>query len=259
MINMQFIISVLIRVNSCPQKLKPIMPTKKTTFRILRYKPGRIDPPRYQEFSLAADPDMSVLEVLEVIRFKQDSTLMYRHSCHHSSCGTCACKINGREQLACTTKLKDLNQRKITLKPLDGFDVIGDLVVDFSPIFNDIPEDWDYLKKSEVGTTDQAPAGITEFRRFENCIECGACISACPVRDKTANFMGPAALAALSSELVKSPHKTAALLAIAGNERGVHLCQRAFDCSRVCPTGVQPARHISDLRRRLQAAWRDAE
>jgi succinate dehydrogenase/fumarate reductase-like Fe-S protein len=57
------------------------MPAKKTTLRILRYKAGHIDPPRYQEFSLEADPDMSVLEALEAIRLKQDSTLMYRHSC----------------------------------------------------------------------------------------------------------------------------------------------------------------------------------
>ena len=79
------------------------MLTKIITLRILRYKPGHIDPPRYQEFSLEADPDMSVLDALEAIRLKQDSSLMYRQSCHHSSCGTCACKINGRERLNCIT------------------------------------------------------------------------------------------------------------------------------------------------------------
>ena len=33
------------------------MSKKKITLRILRYKPGRIDPPRYQEFSLEIDPE----------------------------------------------------------------------------------------------------------------------------------------------------------------------------------------------------------
>ena len=227
------------------------MPAKKTTLRILRYKPGRIDPPRYQEFSLEADPDMSVLEALEAIRLKQDSTLMYRHSCHHSSCGTCACKINGRERLTCTTKIKELKEGPITLAPLDGFKVSGDLVVDISPFYDDISEDWRYLRKSDNGKATQLPDGIKEFERFENCIECGACISACPAAHKNNGFIGPAGLAALNNELKKSSHKSEGLLETAGNARGERLCERALNCSRVCPTEVYPARHISELRKLL--------
>ena len=227
------------------------MLAKKTTLRILRYKAGHIDPPRYQEFSLEADPDMSVLEALEAIRLKQDSTLMYRHSCHHSSCGTCACKINGRERLTCITKIKELKGGPITLAPLDGFKVSGDLVVDISPIYNDISEDWSYLKKSEYGQTTQLPEGPKKFERFENCIECGACISACPVTHKNIGFIGPAALAALSNEIKKSPHQSEGLLETAGNHRGERLCERALNCSRVCPTEVYPARHIAELRKLL--------
>ena len=117
------------------------MALKKITLRILRYKPGHIDPPRYQEFSLEADTDMSVLDALETIRLKQDSTLMYRHSCHHSSCGTCACKINGRARLTCSTKIKDLKTSPITLVPLDGYNPIGEQVVDIAPLKDNISED----------------------------------------------------------------------------------------------------------------------
>ena len=97
------------------------MKTKTVTFRILRYKPNRIDPPRFQNFSLKIEPDVSVLDALEKIRLEQDNTLMYRHSCHHSSCGTCACRINGEERLTCITKLADLEGDIITLTPLKGF------------------------------------------------------------------------------------------------------------------------------------------
>jgi succinate dehydrogenase / fumarate reductase iron-sulfur subunit len=91
--------------------MESIQLTAKTvTFRILRYKPNRIDPPRYQDFALQIEPDMSVLDALEKIRLEQDNTLMYRHSCHHSSCGTCACKINGQERLTCITKISDLQE-----------------------------------------------------------------------------------------------------------------------------------------------------
>ena len=233
------------------------MSKKKITLRILRYKPGRIDPPRFQEFSLKVDPESSVLDALEEIRLGHDASLMYRHSCHHSSCGTCACRINGREQLTCITKFKTLNANTISLTPLDGFEVVGDLVVNISPFYHDISEDWSYLKESESAVTDRLPESITGFRRFEDCIECGACISACPVSHKAAAFVGPAALAALSNEINKSPHNSNRLLAIAGNENGVRLCERAYRCSRVCPTGVHPAKHISDLRELLTKAEND--
>ena len=227
------------------------MSIKTITLQILRYKPGRIDPPRYQEFSLEANPDISVLDALELIRLKQDSTLMYRHSCHHSSCGTCACKINGRERLTCTTKIKELKEGPIRLAPLDGFKVSGDLVVDISPLYDDISEDWRYLKKSDKGKATQLPDGIKEFERFENCIECGACISACPAAHKNNYFIGPAGLAALNNELKKSSHKSEGLLETASSASGERLCERALNCSRVCPTEVYPARHISELRKLL--------
>ncbi len=232
------------------------MSLKKLTFRILRYKKGRIDPPRYQEFSLEADPEMTVLDALEAIRLHQDPSLMYRHSCHHSSCGTCACKINDREQLACTTRIKELDDGAITLAPLDGFDVSGDLAVDISPFYNDMEEDWDYLKLSEYAQSTRLPDGVNAYTRFENCIECGACISACPVTHKKNGFLGPAVLAALSTELKKAPQKSAHLLEIAGCERGERLCNRALNCSRVCPSGVYPARHIADLRNLLAGETR---
>jgi len=39
---------------------------------------------------------------------------------------------------------------------------------------------------------------------------------------------------------------------MAANKNGERLCERALNCSRVCPTGVYPARHIADLRRLLE-------
>ncbi len=223
---------------------------KTVTFRILRYKPNRIDPPRFQDFSLQVKPDMSVLDGLEKIRLEQDNTLMYRHSCHHSSCGTCACKINGKERLTCITKITDLQDDTITLTPLEGFKPIGDLVVDMSRFYKNYSEDWSYLRRSEKIKSTRRPAGIKHFTRFENCIECGACISACPVTHNSKAFLGPALLAAVNNELKKSPQKSADLLSLAGSKRGERMCERAVNCSRVCPTKVYPAKHIADLRRK---------
>jgi succinate dehydrogenase / fumarate reductase iron-sulfur subunit len=228
------------------------MSIKKVIFKILRYKPGHIDPPRFQDFTLDLDPEASVLDGLEKIRLEQDSTLMYRHSCHHSSCGTCACKINGLERLTCITKIREMQGGAITLTPLEGFKPIGDLAVDMTRFYKDFGEDWNYLKKSEEVKSAAQPQSIPEFIRFENCIECGACVSACPVGGDHTAFLGPAVLSAANNELKKSPSKAEDLLSLAGTARGEKLCERALNCSRVCPTGVYPARHIADLRRMLK-------
>jgi succinate dehydrogenase/fumarate reductase-like Fe-S protein len=65
------------------------MSLKKITFRILRFKSDYINPPQYQDFTLNVRSTMTVLDCLEIIRLEQDNTLMYRHSCHHASCGAC--------------------------------------------------------------------------------------------------------------------------------------------------------------------------
>jgi len=233
-----------------------MMTINKVTFKILRYKPGHIDPPRYQEFTIEIAPHASVLDGLEQIRREQDNTLMYRHSCHHSSCGTCACRINGEEKLTCITKIGELGAALITLTPLEGFKPLGDLAVDMTRFYEDLPGEWRYLRKSEESDSAHRPADSSIYTRFENCIECGACLSACPVTGEKETFLGPAVLAALNCELQKSPQKAEALLSLAGNERGEKLCERALNCSRVCPTGVYPARHIADLRRLLKMETR---
>jgi succinate dehydrogenase / fumarate reductase iron-sulfur subunit len=223
------------------------MTIKKVTFNIRRYKPGHINPPRFQQFVIEVDPQTSVLDSLEVIRLEQDKTLMYRHSCHHSSCGTCACKINGVERLTCITKIQELGGDTITLAPLEVFKPIGDLVVEMTPFYEDLSEEWTYIRQAE-----NQPVGVSRFTRFENCIECGACISACPVSHKNTEFIGPAVLAAISSELKKAPQRKKDFMALTASKRGQYLCRRALNCSWVCPTGVYPARHIADLRRRLE-------
>jgi succinate dehydrogenase / fumarate reductase iron-sulfur subunit len=213
--------------------------------RILRYKPGVVDPPRFQSYAVTADERTTVLEALEQIRRTQDTGLMYRHSCHHSSCGTCACRVNGIERLACTTRLLELATDPVTLEPLRWFRVVADLVVDMAGFYTDIEPGWDTLRP--IDATRQGAVGL---QRFENCIECGACVSVCPVDKLQPGFMGPAALAAINNQLDKHPEEAGDLLALAGSERGERRCERALLCSRVCPTEVYPARHIMELRRR---------
>jgi succinate dehydrogenase / fumarate reductase, iron-sulfur subunit len=201
----------------------------------------------FQDFELEVEPELTVLDALELIRVERDPGLRYRHSCHHASCGTCGCLVNGVARLACVTRLGDLGGEEVTLEPLAGFRCEGDLVVDPGPLFRGLPTQWTPLRESE-GPRPERRA------RLEDCIECGLCVSVCPVAGYDRPYLGPAALAAIQRELEKAPtaEEAARLLELADGPRGERLCERAIDCSRVCPSGVAPARRIADLRRRLR-------
>ncbi|MGD1817874.1 MAG: succinate dehydrogenase/fumarate reductase iron-sulfur subunit [Pleomorphochaeta sp.] len=200
------------------------------------------------EFEIELTPDSTILDALEQIRFNIDSSLTYRHSCHHGSCGTCACLINGTEKLACMTFLSEFENNKITIEALNSFKIISDLVVDISQMISQMPIT-NYLRDSEVSQESIKPNGIFSWKRFENCIECGSCYSACPVVDNS--FIGPASLAAINNELKKEIHSTEkeTLKTLAYSKNGVEKCEEHYACSRVCPTKVYPGKHINELRK----------
>jgi len=103
----------------------------------------------------------------------------------------------------------------------------------------------------EVSSADEsllAAGGPPPRVRFEACIECGLCSSSCPV---TVPFKGPAALAALNRQRQKLPESSESMLSLAGTPDGAAACQRHLACSRVCPQGVYPGKHIQLLKNSL--------
>jgi succinate dehydrogenase / fumarate reductase iron-sulfur subunit len=218
--------------------------------KISRFKPGVIDPSAFFTYDVSPAPDWTVLDALEQIRINQEPSLMYRRACHHASCGTCACTINGVERLACRTKISELGLKRITLEPLDCFKRIGDLVTARGALFQFIQPDWSYLRADEQRDGHDLLLGDKNptIVKFENCIECGCCVAACPVVRKNSRFLGPAVLSAINTEKKKNPSAETDLLAIAAASDGEALCRRALTCSRVCPAAVYPAKHIAELR-----------
>jgi succinate dehydrogenase hydrophobic anchor subunit len=132
-----------------------------------------------------------VLDALLAVRRRQDPSLTLRHSCLHASCGTCRMRVNGREVLACVTRLDGLGDR-VVVEPLAGAPLAGDLVVDVSGFYGrSEPVGRPLVRLAGVVAAargDGAPAAggvagpeLDEFERFEDCLECGLCLSACPV------------------------------------------------------------------------------
>ncbi|WP_353115774.1 2Fe-2S iron-sulfur cluster-binding protein [Nitratidesulfovibrio sp.] len=160
---------------------------------------------RFDDFRLTVRPEDSVLDVLDRLRVESDPTLVYRHSCHHSSCGTCAMRINGRERLACITRMLALGTDVVTLEPLRSLPVLGDLMVDMRPMFAHIEPDWGYVRPVEKASTG-VPHGVARYTRLENCIECGACMSACPVTNGTDDMPPATSQAVHHAAHLPAPH-----------------------------------------------------
>ncbi|MCX7026693.1 MAG: 2Fe-2S iron-sulfur cluster-binding protein [Spirochaetes bacterium] len=203
--------------------------------------------PTETRYEFEADPSKTVLDALEAIRGSKAPNLLYRHSCHHGSCGTCGALVNGKPRLMCLTRVGDLGGGEIRLEPLSKMEVIEGLAVWPGPLFERLPET-EYLRLS----TDRAKSGDFDpaqaVFRLEDCLECGLCVAACPVEGK---FSGPAALLAAAVEREKHAERGGKMLEFAARPEGVGHCERRFECSKVCPQGLSPGRRITELRKAL--------
>lgn len=221
-------------------------------FKIFRYKQGQAMP-HFDTFDVTVDENETVLTALQAIRTHQDPTLALRHSCHHASCGTCGMRVNGKEVLACVTKVLELGTPTVTVEPMQNLALVSDLVVDMTPFFNvyAIP-DRPYIRQSEFLPAAQAPEGIDLFTRYESCLECGLCVSACPIAGSDGGYLGPAAMTA-AWRLVEEPRgrDPAPVLDWVDQEHGCWRCHVAFECSEICPSGADPAAAVMNLRRAL--------
>ncbi len=108
------------------------------------------------------------------------------------------------------------------------------------------------VRLAEVPANAQPPEGIRAFTRFENCIECGLCLAACPVAGSNPQYIGPAALAA-AARVVEEPRgrDVGSVLALAREPDSVWRCRDIMECSAVCPAAVEPGTAVISLRRRV--------
>jgi succinate dehydrogenase / fumarate reductase iron-sulfur subunit len=236
------------------------MSTTKTkwnvNFKVYRKK-GQ-NPSHYDQFTLEVDPDEYVLDAIERIWAFHDRSLTFRHACHHSTCGACGMLVNGVEKLSCITYIRDVVEDGGTLviDPMRNFPVVSDLVVDMSLFFDRlemvgqrqvVPVSDETIGDSKKA---QSPTNGKEYLRLSDCIECGLCISACPIAATNPDYLGPAILAgAQQNGLDRKPE----LLQIVDQENGLWRCHSVYECTAVCPSNVDPAWRIMDLRRQVTA------
>lgn len=219
-------------------------------------KPG--DKPHLKEYDVDLnDCGMMVLDALIKIKNEQDPTLTFRRSCREGICGSCSMNINGKNGLACLTRIDDNVAKKTKIYPLPHMYVIKDLVPDFSHFYEQYRSIEPYLKRKDtnikVGEQQyfQSPQDRARLDGVYECILCGCCSASCPSywwnSDK---YLGPAVLLQSYRWIVDSRDEfSKERLAKFENEYSLFRCHTIINCVTVCPKGLNPALVIGELKK----------
>jgi succinate dehydrogenase / fumarate reductase iron-sulfur subunit len=227
----------------------------KRVIQVFRYDPNQGGDGHYERFELdIADPNYTtMLDVLIRIQREQDPSVAFRYACRVNMCGSCGMVINGREGLACKTNVCDLPaDQEITLRPLNHFPVVKDLVVDMTPLFKKYEDAMPFFTPQAKGSE---PAIIPPDARERKdiglateCIQCGCCVSSCTMVNYHEGYAGPAALNRAFTLLADSregrnDERLRAVL------QSCYNCRTEFNCTEVCPKELSPTRAIKYIQR----------
>jgi succinate dehydrogenase / fumarate reductase iron-sulfur subunit len=230
------------------------------TVKIQRYNPEKDEKPYMQDFHLKdANENMRLLDVLHEIKWHQDGSLTFRRSCAHGICGSDGMKVNGKNRLACSVLLKDLNMKKpITIEPLPFMPIIKDLVTDMSDFFAKYQVVKPYLINNSPPPPDSERLQSNEDaeKLFESakCILCACCTTSCPSTWTNENYIGPAAILK-AYRFVEDTRDQGGdeRLDILDTPDGIWRCHTIFNCIESCPKDINITWHISQLKKKISS------
>jgi succinate dehydrogenase / fumarate reductase iron-sulfur subunit len=221
-------------------------------FSIYRYNPDVDREPYMQDYDVVLKPgDRMLLDALLRIR-DMDESLGMRKSCREGVCGSDAMNINGKNGLACITRLAELSE-PVVVRPMPGLPVIRDLIVDMTQFFDQYHSVKPYLVNHDpepVTERLQSPEDRAKLDGLYECILCGACTTACPSfwwnPDK---FVGPAGLLQAYRFIVDSRDQvTEERLDNLEDPYRLYKCHNIMNCVDVCPKGLNPAKAIGRIK-----------
>ncbi|MEI8296346.1 MAG: succinate dehydrogenase iron-sulfur subunit [Alphaproteobacteria bacterium] len=224
-------------------------------FKIYRWDPDHDGKPRYDTYEVDLQTcGPMILDVLIKIKNEIDTTLTFRRSCREGICGSCAMNIDGRNTLACTKPISDI-QGIVNINPLPHQPVIKDLVPDLSKAYRQYASIQPWLQPS-----DEPPPGGRERLQSEEervrldgsweCIMCFCCTTSCPSYWWTGDeFLGPATLLQASRWIDDSrDEQTQARLDNLEDTYKLYRCHTIMNCTQSCPKGLNPAKAISKIK-----------
>lgn len=222
---------------------------------IYRYHPEHDSAPTMQQYDV--DDTMRTAMVLDVLTHlkTRDDSLSFRRSCREGVCGSDGMNINGRNRLACITRVADVidSNGMLTLRPLTGMPVIRDLVVDQTQFFKQYQKMQPYLI-NDTPTTGierlQSPEDRAKLDGLYECILCACCSSACPSYWwNPERYIGPAGLLNAYRFLIDSRDTaTEERLKELDDPFSVFRCRVIGNCTDVCPKGLNPMGAIGRIK-----------
>ena len=228
-------------------------------FKVYRYDPDSGENPRYDTFEIDLDQcGPMVLDALIKMKGEQDPTLTFRRSCREGICGSCAMNMNGRNGLACTTAIEDLDG-EVRITPLPHMEVIKDLVPDFTHFYAQYASIRPWLQ-----TVTPTPSGKERLQSPEQrekldglyeCILCACCSTSCPSYWWNGErYLGPAVLLQAYRWIVDSRDEdTGARLDDLEDPFKLYRCHTIMNCARTCPKGLNPAKAIGEIKQLMLA------
>jgi succinate dehydrogenase / fumarate reductase iron-sulfur subunit len=219
---------------------------------IFRYDPDRDAKPYMKDYDVPLEPsDRMLLDALVKVK-AQDDSFAFRRSCREGVCGSDAININGRNGLACITKLVELRE-PVVLKPLPGLPVIRDLIVDMTQFFAQYHSIKPYLVNNEQPPERerlQSPAEREALDGLYECILCACCSTSCPSfwwnPDK---FVGPAGLLQAYRFIADSRDQaTGERLDNLEDPYRLFRCHSIMNCVDACPKGLNPTKAIGKIK-----------
>ena len=220
---------------------------------VRRSPPGPEQAARVETHTVEVSPQASVLDALFALQRGPCADLAFRFSCRVGMCGSCALIVNGRERLACSTIVRSVGS-ELHLEPLRNLPVTRDLAVDLEPFFGAyrrvLPQ---FVPRKDLDGFYPLPHSSREWQALNHqpqCIDCGACYSACTLVTLHPRYVGPMALNRALNLLVDPREGARAKrLEAVGGEGGAFRCHTLGNCREVCPRGISPTHSIQRLKR----------
>lgn len=207
---------------------------------ILRQKKNE-DKSYYQKFEYQlTDENQTVLGMLNELNLNKDlkDKIAFKQSCLQKKCGACAMRINGRPNLACKVKVKDLGDH-IILEPLKKFPVVEDLVVDRTIMQENLKTLNAYLDGEAIVNEKRNELSYEASR----CLQCGCCLEVCPNFMIGNGFTGISSVTILSRIINESEKEKLKEISKNYNKHVFEGCGKSLSCVDICPINIK----IEDL------------
>lgn len=217
---------------------------------------------KFENFTVPALGNQTVLDVVTWIQQNEDPTVSYRFSCRVGMCGSCAMMVNGVPRWTCRTQvMKATKGDSLEIAPLRNLPVVKDLVTDMDPFF----EKWleaeglhhpSKMRDDPIEAIDPKSAAREEANIGIECINCAICYASCDTVAGNPDYLGPAALqrAWTLYNDEKDQNRRTILDAVSG-KGGCHNCHSQGSCALYCPKDLNPMKAIAGLKKATASSF----